>query len=58
MRRDWELIDDYLDLLRKDVYDEPMTVNHARITREAFKAFIAPNRLIIENCSMSVAVRG
>lgn len=44
MRRQWELIDEYMELLQKDVYDEPVTVNHARITREAFRAFVAPNQ--------------
>jgi hypothetical protein len=47
MQRRWELIDEYLDLLQKDVYDEPVTVNHARITRETFQTFVVPNKASI-----------
>jgi len=36
-----------MELLQKDMYDEPVAVNHARITREAFQAFVAPNAAII-----------
>ncbi|MEX2142598.1 MAG: class I SAM-dependent methyltransferase [Pirellulales bacterium] len=47
MRRRWELIDEYVELLEKDVYDEPVTVNHARISREAFQTFVVPKKTSI-----------
>lgn len=37
-------IDQYLELLARDVYPERPTVNHVRITQEAFEHFVLPRR--------------
>jgi len=47
--RNYERLDQYLDLLQRDVYPEAESSSHDEITQKVFEVFIVPNREIIRN---------
>lgn len=60
--RNYERIDEYLDLLKRDVYPEPESPNHDEVTQKVFDLFIVPNRNEIRRaldvgCGQGIALR-
>ena len=60
--RNYERLDQYLDLLKRDVYPEAETSSHDEITQKVFDLFIVPHGQIIQSaldvgCGQGVALK-